>query len=614
MPLFSMQLLTGLFVLFSLSALALAETTSPVVTAKESKPANKLKLQLSPQVSSEFDAATIAKTKKTDLDAGYRDVKKKLKNTKPSQVNIKDLNAAQAVSDAESSNAAAQSLIDNKVITNSLFEIANSTHLKPKKISIEAVRAQALENNLSLKVISQAPEIAGSFVREERAKFDSVIYANASVTNLDEDFISGDTVKFSSFDPVLKDARVKLTKEATETRYVQGELGVAIPLQTGAKVKVGTAFKNKKIDNDFPTNNYNSALKFSISQPLLRNAGLSVNNASIKIAQLNQDAVSVQSQLQSIRVIATLDKAYWALYRAWLNLAVRQQQYDYASQNFDMVSRRVEEGLSARIELNRANIGVADRVNALIIAKTQLKIAERNVQFFLNDLNSATDQEAFLPTTQPSLTGFSFDRESLIEKGLAQRLELLEQELKLTADVTKIDYLRNQTLPLFTLDYSYGALSNTSGRLSDAYSTVNDGFDEWSIGFNVEIPLTNEARRSQLSRAVAERMQRLSTRELQTLTVKREIMDALDYVEQDWTRIAASRKQVIIAGTNYEAELKQFNEGLRTMTEVIESLTQLGESQLREIQAVTDYQVSLIDLAYATGTLFGYSNVEVANK
>ncbi|HYD33435.1 MAG TPA: TolC family protein, partial [Methylophilaceae bacterium] len=74
--------------------------------------------------------------------------------------------------------------------------------------------------------------------------------------------------------------------------------------------------------------------------------------------------------------------------------------------------------------------------------------------------------------------------------------------------------------------------------------------------------------------------------------------------------IIAARQQVILAGVNYEAELKQFREGLRTMTEVLEMLTRLGEAQIKEVRAIKDYQVSLIDLAYATGTLLGYSRVE----
>ena len=106
-------------------------------------------------------------------------------------------------------------------------------------------------------------------------------------------------------------------------------------------------------------------------------------------------------------------------------------------------------------------------------------------------------------------------------------------------------------------------------------------------------------------------MQRLTTKTLQTLTVKREIHDALDKVEQNWQRIIAARQQVLVAGINYEAELKQFNEGLRTMTEVLETLTRLGEAQLKEIRAISDYQVSLVDMAYATGTVLGHGQISL---
>ena len=126
----------------------------------------------------------------------------------------------------------------------------------------------------------------------------------------------------------------------------------------------------------------------------------------------------------------------------------------------------------------------------------------------------------------------------------------------------------------------------------------------------VEIPLSNELRKSKLERAVQERLQRLSTQQLRELTVKREIYDALDTTEQNWQRILAARQNVILAGLNYDAELKQFREGLRTMTEVLETLTRLGDAQLREVRAISDYQVSLIDLAFATGTLLGYSHVK----
>jgi len=50
---------------------------------------------------------------------------------------------------------------------------------------------------------------------------------------------------------------------------------------------------------------------------------------------------------------------------------------------------------------------------------------------------------------------------------------------------------------------------------------------------------------------------------------------------------------------------------LSGMREVLEALTSLGEAQLKEVKAIVAYQESQIDLAFATGTLLGYSDVDV---
>jgi outer membrane protein len=482
------------------------------------------------------------------------------------------------------------------------------------QLSIAEVRASALKNNLALQVVQADPRIAETRVSEERAKFDNIIYANLKYGEYDLPSMSGDRVNFSSNNPTLDKQTVKLTRQNQQYDSIDGEVGIAVPLRTGGVVNISSPFENKDKSNPFGSNEYRSGLRFSVSQPLLRNAGVAVNEASIEIASYDQQATEARARLQSIRVLAMIDKAYWALNQAWTDLDIRRQQHELASQNLAMVKLRVKEGLSAAIELNRAEFGVTDRLEQLIVANTNLKLAQRQLKFLLNDAKYPIESEAgFSPSTPPTLLQYTFDREKLVNQATSNRLELLETELKLAEDATRIDLLKNQTLPLFTLDYSYGALSNSAGSFGSAYGNVLDGeFNDWYVGFKFEMPVTNEARLARLNRAVEQRLQRLSTKTLQELTVKREINDSLDIVEQHWQRILAARQQVGIAGMNYDAELKQFKEGLRTMTEVLEMLTRLGDSQMKEIRAITDYQIALIDLSFATGTLLGYTNVSFA--
>ncbi|MFO7579782.1 MAG: TolC family protein [Nitrosomonas halophila] len=479
-------------------------------------------------------------------------------------------------------------------------------------LSIPEIRKIALENNLSLKIANIEPVIAETAVGEERAKFDNIIFANANLRHLDAPGIGGDNVKLSSSNPLLDDQRVKLSLEPQKIEQLNAEAGIAIPLRTGGVVTLSSPIERKITKGQLDSDEFRSALRFSISQPLLRNAGIAVNEASINIAHYERRAVDMRTRLQSIRVISIIDKAYWELYAAWAELDVRRQQYELANQNLTMVQRRVDEGLTAAIEISRAEIGVTDRVESLIIANTKLKLNQRQLKFLLNDQTYTIDSDIHIvPTTTPTLVYYNLDRKQIASLALDGRLELLELELRLAADLTRIEFLENQTLPLFTLDYSYGALSNSRGSFSQTYEdVVHNRFNDWSIGLRFELPMTNEARRMQLQRAVQQRIQRLTTKTLQEQVVLREIYDVFDQVEQNWQRILATRQQVILAGINYEAELKQFKEGLRTMTEVLEMLTFLGEAQIREIHAVRDYQAALIDLAYATGTLLGYSRVE----
>ena len=371
-------------------------------------------------------------------------------------------------------------------------------------------------------------------------------------------------------------------------------------------------FDEKNQFRGIPSNQYLSALRFSISQPLLRGGGIDNNVAGIRIAQYEQQAVDVKTRLQSIRVLAAVERAYWGVYVAWGELDVRLQQYENAADNLAMVKKRVAAGLTAAVEINRAEIGVAERMEGLIVTETTLKIRERQLKLFLNDPGLNLDSSTLLvPDSSPTLVEFKFDREQLAQRALAGRLELLELELKLAADLTKIDYLRNQTLPMFMLDYSYASLGRSTSSFGSAFDQATGGdFSDWSVGVRMEMPLTNELRRAQLDKAVQERLQRLTTSQLRELNVRREIYDALDQVGQNWQRILAARQNVLLAGLNYDAELKQFSEGLRTMTEVLETLTRLGEAQLREVRAIGDYQVSIIDLAFATGTLLGHSRVD----
>jgi outer membrane protein TolC len=355
---------------------------------------------------------------------------------------------------------------------------------------------------------------------------------------------------------------------------------------------------------------HEAGLRFSISQPLLRNAGIRASTHAIRVAKYQKEIADARTKLEAIRILANADRAYWYLYAARRELEVSQGQYELAMQQLDQARQRVEAGDAPQIEIMRAESGVARRLEAIIIADTEVRRLQRDLKRIAQrqdlPLNSPT---VVIPKSEPNPVGLDLDAEALAEYAVDKRMEMLELELQLAADASTVDFERNGTLPLFTLDYSY-TINGLSGNRTDAFRDIRDGsFADYSIGLSAEIPLGNEAAKSRVRRAVLQRIQRLATRVQRRLAIRQEVYDAVDQLEQSWQRILAARQEVILAGRTYEAEKRQFEVGLRTSTEVLDAAAQLAGAQSREIRALAAYEVAQVDIAFASGALLGHGEI-----
>lgn len=516
-------------------------------------------------------------------------------------------------------------------------------------LTVGGVREETLRNNLDLKVVVLEPRIARAKVSEERAKFDATISIGASYKKSDLPELDSPTVQLkeqkSALDraiggyELLQESDGSLNKflgKSTEKAlldYLGGRdgnltkvtevpqrkedaalgAGISVPLPTGGVASLRQTFDQNNKLSPVISDQSLSGTKLSFSQPLLRNAGVDVNTASIRIARLGEKATIAQTKLAAIKILAASEKAYWRVYAARKQLEVRERLARLAFQQLELVERRATEGLTAPIEIVRAEVGVAKQQENLIVAQTIDRLAQRELKSIVNIENvTVSSATRIVPETDPVLVQYSLDGDVLANEAVANRMEMLELELELAADQVRIDFARNQVLPLITLDFEYGLVAR-GGSLGTAWENTW-GYDTgvYGVGIRGEIPVTNEAREAQLRRARLQRVKRLSTRAARELSIRQEVHDAVDVLNQNWQRILATRQTVIASDANYIAEQKQFEQGKRTMREVFEALGELGEAQLREIAAVVEYQVSLIDLAFATGTLLGYSDVDVA--
>jgi outer membrane protein TolC len=244
----------------------------------------------------------------------------------------------------------------------------------------------------------------------------------------------------------------------------------------------------------------------------------------------------------------------------------------------------------------------------LILADAALRNRQRDLKRIMNDPDMPmSDGCALIPATQPNPLGLQLDANILADGAVRNRMEMLELELQLAVDATNVEVARNGTLPLFTVDYSYQMLGAGSG-IADSFGNIGDA-DQYTVAARAEIPIGNEARMSQLRRAVLQRVQRMATKDARALAIRQEVLNAVDAIDTSWQRILAARLESILAARTYEAEKRQFDVGLRNSIDVLEAASRLGDAQTREVNALSGYEIALIDAAFATGTVVGGSRV-----
>ena len=306
------------------------------------------------------------------------------------------------------------------------------------ELSLADVRGAALANNLDLQIVLYDPTIAETVTSEEAARFEWTFLS--TIRHLDQESPTASQLSSS------------------ELSNTDVDLGVRIPLYTGGTVNFNLPINRSETNNIFSTLNpsYTSDFSFSVSQPLLRNAGLRVNTYGIRVARYQQQAADARTKLEAIRILAAADRAYWRVYAAREELDVRLRQYELADRLLQQAMRRVDVGADAEIEVIRAEAGLAERLEAIIIADNALRQQQRELKRIVNIPGLGIGSTVqIMPASLPSPLGLDLDAELLAQHALDNRMEMLELELQLAIDASTVDLERNAALPLFTLDYVY---------------------------------------------------------------------------------------------------------------------------------------------------------------
>ncbi len=382
---------------------------------------------------------------------------------------------------------------------------------------------------------------------------------------------------------------------------------------------------------DLFTPQYSANIRLQFTQPLWRDFRIDENRNNIRLANLNMKLNDVQFKQQVVTTIASIQGVYWDLVSAIRNYDIARESVNLAWVTLRDNRKKVEIGTLAPIEITSAQASMAQREGDLISAEENIFRVENNLRSKItSDRNADIWNKIIVPVDTPEFREYKVELNQAIDTALQNRPELETIALNIRTDELNYQFGLNQKKWQVDLVGGFGSTGVAGpqaydaegipqnrpelvGGMPTAYKTIfTGGFTNWSVGFQIQIPLKNRTLESQLAQVQIDKRQNLMKRKNTELAIQVDVRNAVQALETNKKRVDQSTVARKLAQEQLDGEEKRFQAGLSQNFLVLQRQNELSQAQFSELQALIAYRKSIITLQQAMYTLLESNDFEIA--
>ena len=429
----------------------------------------------------------------------------------------------------------------------------------------------------------------------------------------------------------------------------QFQTGVQKATATGALIgithNVSYLYSNSPI-NVTPSA-YTTNLQLSLTQPLLGSAplaggqagpavGLEANRAPIVIARLTADAAVWRFKAEVMAEVRSIEQQYWSLAQQHVQLWSSEKAVELAEEILKREQSELEVGRGTVADVAEAQQRLEQFRLDLVTKTSDVLTTERQLRNLLG-LPPADDRR-IVPVTAPTEARLEPDWDASLAQMLSFQPDIVQQQLNVRIRELQLLVSRNQLLPQLNLNalYQFNGLGHSldtseavmtgksitaidplistqqrAAGLNSNPGTYND-FQQWQIGLNLQMPIGMRnplatVRQSQYAllreRAFLQQIVHQTTHSLARFFLE---------VDANYKQFKTASRFRAAAAQRLEAQRAFYEEGRITIDRYLDAVSQYASAVAQEAQFKTSYNISIVALEEAKGTLLAYDNIAVA--
>jgi outer membrane protein len=491
-------------------------------------------------------------------------------------------------------------------------------------MTLQEIIHRAIVNSYDIRVAAYDTAVDQTRVMEAEAHFDPTLFADFQFQDVDKQTGYTDaTIPTAAAVTALSNGKTPSPSDFTsevvnfdKENISTFQYGVRQNTQAGGQLELKEQVTNSYFNpaRTFTNPYYDNELILSITQPILQNFGVAVNNARVTIAQNNQRVSLLDFRKTVEETVLNLEKAYWQLVQADADVKTIERLVAASEDTTGVLFRRQSTDVSA-VQIQQSNAATATRRAELAAALAHVADLSDQIKQLMNDPEYPVASSGIItPATGASDIAMHFNLDEQIETALANRYDLGQQQVRIASSEVAVDVARNNLLPQLNLQGQV-TVDGISNNLADAFNSQNNfnhvGF---VAGFQFELPLGNRAARAIWERALDQRQQAIDAYGRNIELVATDVKTAARAIDTAWEQLKARRNARFYNEHLLADFQRQQDAGNVPLTYDYVNLRlqyqeQLASAEQAEHQALNDYNFAIATLQKNTGTILRYDNV-----
>ncbi|HEY2905210.1 MAG TPA: TolC family protein [Vicinamibacterales bacterium] len=361
-----------------------------------------------------------------------------------------------------------------------------------------------------------------------------------------------------------------------------------------------------------------STLNLAFTQPLMRNFSIDQIRQQVQNSVKTRDLSDIQLRSVITQTVRGVKDAYWDLVYSIDNLKAQQGSLQLSQQSLKDNQKRVEIGTLAPLDVVQSEAEVAANEQGVIVAAAAIETAEDNLRTLILDPGAADFWSViFEPSDMPAFRDQTIDVDAAVRAALDKRSDLLSAKNSLEQSDVNIHYFRNQILPdvnaqvqyittaaggtllspvdLNSLDTASRQILGNTGFGSVLGNVLQGAYPNWTVGVQIGYPLGSSTAKANLARAKLQYEQAQAQYRSLEMQVAAQVRSVARSVQTNQKRVQSTGASRELQEKKLEAEQKKLAAGLSSTFFVLQAQRDLALARTTELQAISDYNKSLVD-------------------